>query len=695
MTADTGINDPLKPARINWDDRGTPHSEQYGDRYYSSESGIEESRHVFLAGNRLADRWGELGPGQSFTICETGFGTGLNLLATAHLWSEIAPASAQLHFISTELHPLKRDDLHAALAAWPTLEGFSTQLLDRYPSLTPGFHRFDLVDTIRVTLIFDDVGRALEQLCPTLVPEFWNYRNWSVDAWFLDGFAPARNSAMWRPEVFRLMNRLSADNATVATFTCAGAVQRGLRSVGFSIDTPPGFGTKRQMLVARRTTADRAGHTGMKSQYRSQSRPGHRLADPASRACWHLDAALPAKPAHVVIVGAGIAGCTTAEALRRRGIRTTLVDRGLDVAPEASGNPQAALYARLSPDQNDLGDFCLHALNYARGFYLRRLETPDLGTMTGLAQLPRSTAEDERMQRIAQRFADAPELVQYLDKLQLEERAGIGLPSGGLWFPHGGWINGPAFNRHLVSGPDTECIPNVEVHSISGQSGRIRLGTQDGEMGPYDAVVLCNAMGAQRLSATEWLPIRPVRGQVSILGDQPETRNLLSVVCKETYLTPAYNGSQSLGATYQPDSDSSEVRAADHLKNLDALASLFDMEGRLTCDPCTVAGRAAVRATTPDYLPLVGALPSKESFLHDYRAWGRDRTLSIPRAHAGEPGMYLNLGFGSRGYVYAPLCAEVLACTIAREPAPMSTRMQRSIHPARFLVRSLVRNQPL
>ncbi|MFX4228463.1 MAG: bifunctional tRNA (5-methylaminomethyl-2-thiouridine)(34)-methyltransferase MnmD/FAD-dependent 5-carboxymethylaminomethyl-2-thiouridine(34) oxidoreductase MnmC [Porticoccaceae bacterium] len=694
----------ITPADLEWDDQGQPRSRAFNDLYFSAENGLEETRYVFLKGNQLEQRWQNLADGEQFVIAETGFGSGLNLLAAAELWLATAPKTAQLHFISTELYPMRREDLQRTLACWPELADLAAQLVDNYPALTPGFHRFELADNIRVTLIFEDVITALGELCPTLATEMWDYQNWGVDAWFLDGFAPSQNPEMWADQLFPLINRLSTDRATAATFTSAGVVKRGLSNWGFEIEKIPGYGRKREMLVARRNPELDIDLSSRKEPHRNAS------------ACWHLDAEQQGKPGSVAIIGAGIAGCTLSEALSRRGIQCSLFDAG-DIGSGASGNPQAALYARLSPGAalsgsqacstsgsasspstsmgGDLEDFCLHALEYAAGYYSRRIDRPELGDLCGLVQLARDDREAEKMARIGERFANAKEFCKSIDVDEAGKLTGLNIASSGLFFSQSGWINGPAFCRQLLQTSGATLIPNTPITRIARFGDRFRLCSADSDQGEFDAVVLCTAMGSLEFADTEWLPLRPIRGQISFLQNQPETSPLKTVLCRETYLTPSYQGLQSVGATYDLDTDSSEVKPGDHQTNLAELQSLLGLDEPVRAEANTLKGRAATRTTTPDYLPLVGNLPSLNRFLDQYEIWRKDRKRAIPEAHKGHKGMYLNLGYGSRGFTYAPICAELLAAQIAQEPEPLPGALRKALHPARFLVRALARNRSI
>lgn len=225
---------------FEWRD-GQPYSSQFQDVYFSTENGLAETEYVFLQGNDLAQRFSKL-ENDRFTIIETGFGTGLNFLCTARLWLNDAPGNSTLHFITTEKYPLSADDIAASHKLWPKLKPMSLPLLTQYPSLLSSKTVSLYDDRVQLTLLLGDTNQTLATLHTT------------ADAWFLDGFAPAKNPEMWQQSLFQKMATLSKNNTTFATFTSASDVRRGLQAAGFEVSKRPGFGKKREMLVGRYST---------------------------------------------------------------------------------------------------------------------------------------------------------------------------------------------------------------------------------------------------------------------------------------------------------------------------------------------------------------------------------------------------------------------------------------------------------
>ena len=235
------MTQPIETAQLTWTSDGIPQSQRFKDVYHSPQGGVEQAHHVFLTGNGLPTRW----QGQDlFTIGETGFGLGLNFLVTWAAWRQNPRRCSRLRMVSCELYPLTLSDLAAAqerlLASHPLLYSLAQTLQAHWPALTAGKHTLNLDEgAVQLTLIWRAADQALAEW-PLL-----------CNAWYLDGFAPQKNPQMWQPSVYNAMRRHSHLDATVATFTVAGEVRRGLQAAGFHIEKTTGFGVKRQMLQGK------------------------------------------------------------------------------------------------------------------------------------------------------------------------------------------------------------------------------------------------------------------------------------------------------------------------------------------------------------------------------------------------------------------------------------------------------------
>lgn len=230
----------MDTAKIIWRDN-QPFSAEFEDVYFSSDDGLAETDYVFLQGNQLAKRWQQPDL-QKFTIVETGFGSGLNFLCAANLWLTSAPKTAKLHFISIEKYPLSLSDMTKTCKMWPTLNALSANFLTLYQTLishntSVRMGGFLGKNNIHLTLLIGDVSHCLKMI------------NENADAWFLDGFAPAKNPAMWSQQLFNTMASLANPHTTFSTYTASGMVRRGLTEAGFKITKQTGFGKKREMLT--------------------------------------------------------------------------------------------------------------------------------------------------------------------------------------------------------------------------------------------------------------------------------------------------------------------------------------------------------------------------------------------------------------------------------------------------------------
>ncbi len=629
----------LSPAQLNFDPGGIPFSDTYGDIYHTADGGPGQARHVFLAGNGLPERWRGR---ERFTILENGFGTGLNFLATWAEWRADPNRPHRLHYLALEKHPFAAADLARVHAAWPEFEYLASALRDAWPVLTPGFHRLEFAaGRVVLTLLLGDAADCLLKLRA------------SVDAFYLDGFDPKKNPDMWSPALFRHCAQLAAPDATLATWCVAGAVRSALGDAGFATEKRPGFASKREMLAGR-------------------------LAAPR-------DPAAPiARDNRAIVLGAGLAGSAVAQRLAARGWQVEVIERHDAPAMEASGNLTGIVRPLLSKDDNLSSRLSRASFLYTGRVYagLDRAGQPPRRNFSGVLQLARD-AEHEALQRaLAGRFP--ANYVQFLERDAATNTLGASTPSGGWWFPGGGWANPPSVCRALLAsgGRDIRFRAGTEIARMEHGDGIWRLFDGQGAMVAEAAVVIL-ASGAQagRLEQSACLPISLVRGQVSHIaaGRLPK---LAHAVCREGYLTPALDGLHCLGASYAYD-DGEELRAGEHESNLQRLAQILP-GAEQGLDPAELSGRVGFRAATPDRLPLVGALPDPTAFLP------RDCQLAdLPR----QPGLYGLLGLGSRGLVWASLAAEALASRLNGEPAPLESDLLEAVDPGRFRLRAQRRGE--
>ncbi|UCJ15204.1 bifunctional tRNA (5-methylaminomethyl-2-thiouridine)(34)-methyltransferase MnmD/FAD-dependent 5-carboxymethylaminomethyl-2-thiouridine(34) oxidoreductase MnmC [Pseudomonas sp. MM211] len=645
-------------AQLDWDEQGQPSSRQYADVYFSRENGLEETRYVFLTNNDLPQRFAALQPGEQLVIGETGFGTGMNFLCAWELFEQQAAAGARLHFVSVEKHPLTHTDLKRALALWPSLQSYNEQLLASYVGVNAGFQRL-VFDAGRVVLTLM-IGDALSML-PQL--------NARIDAWFLDGFAPAKNPEMWTPELFAQLARLSTPDTTLGTFTSTGYVRRALKEAGFQIKRVPGLGKKWEVM---RGTFGGTASTLSKPWF---ARPAYR---PSER--------------RALVIGAGLAGCATAASLSARGWQVEVLERHAAIAQEASGNPQGVLYLKLSAHGTALSRLIVDGFGYTR----RLLESLHKGQdwdNCGVLQLAFDDREAQRQAKLAAAFPET--LLTQVSRDEAERQAGIGLASGGLFYPDAGWVHPPALCQLLIDHPNVSLHVFQHALQLKRVNGEWQAWSGEQMIASAAVVVLCGAADITHFEQTAQLPLKRIRGQISRLPASPASTMLRTVVCAEGYVAPVRHGEHTLGASFNFDSDDLTPSSAEHASNLDLLREISsDLAERLqvdTLEPDTLQGRAAFRCTSPDYLPIVGPLADASAFAEAYAVLARDaRQVPQPPCPWHE-GLYINSGHGSRGLITAPLSGELIAAWLNDEPLPVPQDVAEACHPNRFMLRQLIR----
>lgn len=528
---------PPKPD-LSWKDDGTPVDEQVGDVYFSRHNGLEETRVVFLKGCGLPEAW----QGQpQFTIGELGFGTGLNFLAAWELWRATRPPGAWLHFVSFEGFLLDSADAAHALAAWPSLGDLPDRLARAWPDRARGVQRHVWAEEgLTLTLHIGDIAETLPEA------------RLQADAWFLDGFSPAKNEAMWAETLWPLIAERSVRGASAATFTVAGHVRRGLASAGFSVEKAPGHGHKRERLEACLPTMPPA------------SPDVHGLRP------------LQIRPEKVRIVGAGIAGATAARVLMDRGLEVEVLDTAQGPANGASGNPVGLIMPRLDAADTVQARLLIDAYLAARRFYTGR---PGISE-TDVTHRPK---DDREAERIAKVLADPPLGLENLEAL----REGGQLHKGALIVEPGKLI--PA----LLEGAELKLAQTFTLDDLR------------------DDVPTVLAAGEKIISLLPWLKIEGRLGQVESFLSEVDAPPF--ALAAGDYAL-ALGRVRLWGATFEPasgDARTSDEARETNLAALERLNPYWQHEARRA----NLQSRAGIRATTPDRLPLIGRVPDHDRAL--------------------------------------------------------------------------------
>jgi tRNA 5-methylaminomethyl-2-thiouridine biosynthesis bifunctional protein len=633
---------PLVPATPAFDANGTPYSPEYGDIYHSADSGPGQARHVFLGGNDLPARWARA---RAFTILETGFGLGLNFLATWRAWRDDPARPERLHYVSVEKHPFTRAGLAELHARYPELAPMAAELQAGWPLPLPGLHRLHFEDG-RVTLTLA-LGDA-EDVLPGL--------RLGADAIYLDGFAPERNPELWEPALMRRLARLARPGATLATYTTARAVREALAAAAFAPELRPGYGRKREMLAARYSP-------------RAPLRHG---APAAPR--WRERRAL--------VVGAGLAGAGAAERLAARGWAVELIERHAAPAHEASGMAAGIIHPLLARDDAGLARLTRAGYLYALSRW-RALEAMGhrfAWTRCGLLQVGRDAREERRMADAVRALGSPPGYAEFLPRAEAAARARLAAAAGGLWFPGGSWVRPAELVEALIAaaGGNLELRMGVAVHGLARSGGNWRAVSADGAtIAEAPVAVLANSHDAIRL-VPHGVKLKRVRGQLTCLPPGSISPPG-AIVAGAGHLVPAADGAAVVGSTYDFEDDDPAPSAAGHAGNLERLELLLPgSAARL--DPARLAGTVGFRCVTPDRLPLVGAAPDLEA----------PRPAPVPRLE----GLYGAFGYASRGLTWSALGGELIASLVEGEPLPVEGDLADAIDPARFALRRARRRRP-
>ncbi|MFT6269678.1 MAG: tRNA 5-methylaminomethyl-2-thiouridine biosynthesis bifunctional protein [Alphaproteobacteria bacterium] len=731
--AKTNVETTITPANIYLDENNTPASQKYGDVYFFTQNGAQETDYVFINGNDLVNRWRHY-DSDYFCIAETGFGTGLNFFRSARYFQHFRQTYphhrlTKLVFISTEKNPLRKNDAASIIEQWKQddfLTGasheatnyidYSKVWIEQYPVPVAGIHRRhfslntkDCKGELVLDLHYGDATDAFAQIQKEPLG--------LVDAWFLDGFAPSKNSSIWTQALYEQMASLSKSTCTFATFTSAGAVKRGLQSAGFEVRKQKAFGRKREMLLGTFTGNPQPLECAARSEKieKKSTKIDKQQAPYFARSSLASDS----NDKHITIVGNGIAGAIMALKLTQRGKQVNLLWQGELPSDCASGNPIGGFYPQLNAQNNTASQIQLHSFLYASEFY-KALHTlqPFSHEWCGALQIAFNDNTQARLSKLDSANLWPKEVAHLVNPEQATNIANIPIPYSCLHIPNAGWIKPPSLvqacltlaqasglltlqnNTQLVS---YECTDKDGIQLRLKSSGDPSQHILPTKVLNTHALVL--AMGSGSESITKHvIPLRLTRGQVEMVSSNYPVKSdsvlarLQTLLCHKGYFTPAADGFHALGSTYIKNDTSCDTRDEEtdinfamHIQSIKHASWQNELQ-QARLNPNNYA-RAAVRCSSPDHLPVVGAMPNESQFqelAELYKALPLHR-YPIP---SNDKNVYLLTGLGSRGLTTAPLMAEILVSQMLGEAMPMAKPLLDAINPNRFIVRSLIRREP-
>ena len=615
----------LQTAELDWeivDDIEIPISKQFGDVYFSKDNGLLETRHVFLNGNDLTERLSQLHDYQYFCVGETGFGTGLNILTLWQLWQQVRLDNhSHLHVVSVEKFPLNKADLIRALNVWTELKPLAEKLIQQYPLPIAGCHRLSFPEErFSIDLWLGDA----QDIFPTIP------KTQTVNAWFLDGFAPSCNPDMWQANVLDHMVRLSDFGTTFASFSVAGVLKRGLKQHGIQISRPRGFGHKREMLKAIWLDTSQ-------TETQSQDSETTIAAPPKSET---------SKQRKIAIIGAGIAGLSSAWAFAQRGHQVTIYEQNEPLSG-ASGNPLALLNPKLCPIEQAHEHLMTlswqHALNFYpqfkafRPIQVQQIALKNADELSGLVeQYPEKVLSANTKQ------AD--------NSIPQTEFPSLTLHQAGAVSPH-------QLRDEILQHANIR-IEKVKISRLESTDSQVTLWQDQQIIAITDHAIVCCAKQSAELFEN-YPVLKPIRGQVSWVENSQRPLALDQAYSYGGYCMQLDTAQLILGASFYPNRDDAEVLTEDHVHNYELIHNVFPKYAQGLPSVDTWQGRASVRAQSLDYLPLVGKIQN----------FGQ---------------IYTFAGLGSKGFLFAPLCSEILAALILGELCPVPQSLLDKLNPQRF-----------
>lgn len=613
----------LQTAELDWeivDDIEIPISKQFGDVYFSKDNGLLETRHVFLNGNDLTERLSQLHDYQYFCVGETGFGTGLNILTLWQLWQQVRLDNhSHLHVVSVEKFPLNKADLIRALNVWTELKPLAEKLIQQYPLPIAGCHRLSFPEErFSIDLWLGDA----QDIFPTIP------KTQTVNAWFLDGFAPSCNPDMWQANVLDHMVRLSDFGTTFASFSVAGVLKRGLKQHGIQISRPRGFGHKREMLKAIWLDT---------SQTETQSQdPETTIAAPPKSET--------SKQRKIAIIGAGIAGLSSAWAFAQRGHQVTIYEQNEPLSG-ASGNPLALLNPKLCPIEQAHEHLMTLSWQHALNFY------PQFKAFRPIQVQQIALKNADELSGLVEQY---PENVltasTTLECFPETEFPSLTLHQAGAVSPH-------QLRDEILQHANIR-IEKVKISRLESTDSQVTLWQDQQIIAITDHAIVCCAKQSAELFEN-YPVLKPIRGQVSWVENSQWPLALDQAYSYGGYCMQLDTAQLILGASFYPNRDDVEVLTEDHVHNYELIHNVFPKYAQGLPSVDTWQGRASVRAQSLDYLPLVGKIQN-----------------------LGQ--IYTFAGLGSKGFLFAPLCSEILAALILGELCPVPQSLLDKLNPQRF-----------
>lgn len=612
-------------------------SEKFQDIYFHPEEGVDESRYVFIEGNHLIERFKLQ---EDFSICELGFGTGLNFFLSCKFFLQ-HNSKGTLYYYSIEKYPLLPHQIYNALKRFdeikPQLSHFLNLLkLIYYP--TQGFQTIYFHPRIRLTLLLGDVLDMLKA-----IPE-----NIKFDAWFLDGFAPSKNPEMWREEIYQEMAKHSIKNTTFSTFSCARVVKEGLKKANFIIQKRKGFKQKREMLYG--------------FYHQSENR-------------------INKIKKNIAIIGAGIAGTTTALQLLKNHHHIHLFDSNEDILQGASGIPGALIMPYVSNQRNEISDYSIKGYNLFISF-LYNLFEKEFHTIFKKNLIIQKNSYINKLNNFINIYKLPNYIYRKYNNFYLSSRGGV-LDTKILKLK---------LKEQLYKFKNFNFYPKTTILDLWIEDDRILIQDHHHHIYEVDHLVFCNANEMKQFPLLKPVEFFSVRGQL-LHFKTPFSFSLKTCVADISIYQ--IHDKIILGSSFEHYLTTQERHKVSDLFILKKLESNFpDIFNLIAVNQPTYDFKIpteafiGLRCQSKDYLPCVGNLVNWKEFIQylnslepNKRYYYKD--IFIPIYHH----LWLNTCHGTRGYTTAFLSSEIISDRIHHNPIPIEQNLIHQLSPARFLFR--------
>jgi len=637
----------IQATHLEYKDPLTPFSPLFQDVYFAAQAGIAESTHVYLDGTKFAEEIATGNP--SITVAEIGFGVGLNFLLTMQAFLQKAGPEQKLHYISFEKHPVYKKDLEELYSRFEELKPMAKELMECYPTLTPGMHSISFFR-----------GRVNLLLCLGEATEMLSRLDAKVNLWYWDGFAPSKNQDAFSAPLFSQVARLSAPNARGSSFTAAGWVRRELEANGFKVEKRTGYGKKRECITA---------------VFTGDSKPS---PIPVWFSNQNLKKAIPKKH-KIGILGAGLAGSAIARELILRGFEVHVFDPN-GIATRASGNSVGLYNVHLSRIPSPLSRFSQSAVVH----FFQELQDLKIPTLKGILKTDPDLSQESF------------ETSEYPPEFYQKQKDGVYLPDCGIVNPKN------LCERRLAAATVhfIHAVAKVEKeqdHFLILDEHRKTIQSVDHVIYALgaDFVLPSNSLQHPLLSQ---IPMWPVRGQTIEVTATAASRKVSHTLVQQGYVTsvaPGITGHSNhlIGATYQAKEIQPNQEALDTEQLLSEAKEKWPAFSNLESNS-VVATREGFRLSTPDKLPMIGPICDEE--------WMKTKYASAMKGHSSgnlpplevSKGEWILMGFSSRGITFSSYAAKILASLMCDEPLPIELDVWEHLHSARFFIRKMKKTTP-